>query len=86
MARLKGRSYQQAAPQRTEARQAQIREQLVAGEQDPAAIAKAMGVSKEAVMYHARQMPDVAMWFDSSNRRRITLTLKDGSENAGAYV
>jgi hypothetical protein len=75
MPRLKGRTYRQASPQRAEERHAQIREQLRAGVQDPAAIAKAVQLSKEAVLYHARRMPDVRCAYDSANRRRITLHL-----------
>ena len=75
MPRIKGRSYRQATPQRASDRQAQVREQLAAGVQNPAAIAKALGVSKEAVIYHARKMNDVELVHDAKDRRRTTLRL-----------
>ena len=75
MARLKGRTYQQAAPRPARERQAQVLAQLHQGLTDPVLIAKAIGVSKEAVIYHARSMASVELVHDGRNRRRTSLRL-----------
>lgn len=59
MARIKGKPFRRTKWQTGAERQAQIRTQLAAGEHDPATIARAIGLSKEAVMYHAAQMSDL---------------------------
>jgi DNA-binding NarL/FixJ family response regulator len=73
--RIKGRQYRQAAPQRASDRQTQVREHLAQGVSDPSVIGKALGVSREAVIYHAKNMADVALEYDRTNRRRVSLRL-----------
>lgn len=59
--RIKGRSVRQAKALPAPERYAQILGFVQAGTTHPAAIAKALGCSKEAVLYHARRMPGVAL-------------------------
>lgn len=59
--RMKGRSYRQTKPQPASVRHEQLREQLRAGQSDPAAIAKVLGCSKELVLYHARRMTGIEL-------------------------
>lgn len=59
--RIKGRSVPQAKALPAPERYAQIRRFVEAGTTHPAVIAKALGCSKEAVMYHARRMPGVEL-------------------------
>ncbi|WP_396215727.1 hypothetical protein [Gemmatimonas sp.] len=68
--RIKGRSYRQTKPQPATVRHEQLREQLRAGQSDPAAIAKVLGCSKELVLYHARRMTDVELRQEHQTGRR----------------
>lgn len=59
MGRLKGQHFKRTKWLPGAVRYEQIRAQMRAGVQDPAAIARALSLSKEAVVYHAKCMPDV---------------------------
>jgi hypothetical protein len=65
MPRIPGRSVRQAAPLPAPERYAQIRAMMEAGTTNPADMARTLGCSKEAVLYHARRMPGVEL-------RRVT--------------
>lgn len=56
-------------------RRAEILEHVQRGVTEPAEIAKALGVKKEAVLYHARRMPEIELIATRTTRVRAHMQL-----------